>query len=942
MYPPRVRELLGRLIDLREGESRPATEAFVTLFGLIAAHTILETARDALFLSKLPPERLAVVYAVVAGVTLAVSELNARFTRRFGKRNALIFTLILASYGTALLHLQAMTPAVLFVLYAWSALVGTLLGVQFWMFAGQLFTVAQGKRLFGPIASGGVGGAVAGAGFAALALSWVPVGSLLLVSAALFLLTALYLTTVKADAAEPPRRAFARAAGGDAGGSGDSFLALLRREPYLRELAAFVGLSTAAVLITDYIFKSVAAETLPPAELGLFFARAYAVFNALSLAVQLFVAGRVLRRLGVVPALVVLPLLLLVGGGSMVLLGGALALAIFTKGADGSLRYSLHRVASELLWMPLSGDARDRGKALLDSVFGRAVQALTAGALLLLAAAGVREPRVLALLVVGLSTAWLYVVARLRRSYLDLFRQALARGMLDASAMTQELDLTSVETVMEALSSREARRVIGAMELLAEKQRSRLIPGLILYHESAEVLLRALQIIAAPDRADWPPLAERLLAHADEGVRVEALRSLARMGNHVAVVRALEDESPAVRAHAAFWSARDSDREPVSSGRIRELLALEGADGQKARAALLDAIRDAPEPRFADLVLEILRGRHGAQDLLLARAAEAMTRLQDPRFVPLLMAALPRRDLRRVARDALAHQGEPALEALVRALRDPATDARVRMHLPQSIARFGSQRAADALTSHLGGERSGAVRYKSLRGLGRVVAGGKVKIDARAMEAEARHNLIEHFRLLALATRIEEPPAEPGDPRAETHELLRGLLEDKMRQSLERAFRFLQIVHPGEDIHRAYQALRSTDKRLRGQAMEFLDTLTLSADRASLVHRELREALRVVADDLGGAERVSRVGHLLPAAPASEEDAVLALLADGDDALATLAGYHALALGSPRLVAEVARARAARPALRIATPIEVDARPVTDAQTAPREATDAG
>src|SRR5207344_1211507 len=97
----------------------------------------------------------------------------------------------------------------------------------------------------------------------------------------------------------------------------------------------------------------------------------------------------------------------------------------FTKGADGALRYSLHRVASELLWMPLSGETRDRGKALLDSVFGRAVQAITAGALLLLAAFEVGTPRVLALIVMALSAAWLFVVARLRRSYLDLFRQAL-------------------------------------------------------------------------------------------------------------------------------------------------------------------------------------------------------------------------------------------------------------------------------------------------------------------------------------------------------------------------------------------------------------------------------------------------------------------------------------------------------------------------------------
>jgi hypothetical protein len=903
-----VRETLRRLIDLRDGEERPALDAFVTLFGLIAAHTILETARDALFLSKLPAERLALVYAIVAALTLGASELNARFSRRFGKRNALIFTLVAAAYGTALLQHLPPTEGVLFALYAWSALVGTLVGTQFWTFAAETFTVAQGKRLFGPIASGGVAGAVAGAGLAAAVLSFVPVATLLLVSAGIFLVTAIFLTTVTTETPEAPAPARG-AAGGD-------FLALLRHEPYLRELAAFVALSTAAVLVTDYLFKSVAAASIPKAELGVFFARSYAVFNALSLGVQLFVAGRVLRRLGVVPALVVLPILLFAGGGGIVAAGSVLALALFAKGADGALRYSLHRVAGELLWMPLSGEARDRGKAILDSVLGRTVQAVTALGLLALAAASVGSPRVLAAIVMALSAAWLVVVARLRRSYLDLFRQALARGTLDPSAASPELDLTSVETVMEALSSRDAGRVIAAMDLLHEKGRARLVPGLILYHESADVLLRALRIITTPERTDWPPLAERLLGHPSEGVRVEALRALAGKNHHVAVVRALEDSSPAVRAHAAFWAAKDSERSPLETGRIRELLALDGADGRKARAALLDAVRDAPDPRFADLVIAVLHGAEaprsragdGEADLVL-RGAEAMTRVRDPRFVPILVRELGRRDGRRVLREALVHQGEPALDALARALRDPGTDPRLRIHLPQTIAKFASQRAADVLAEHLLDERSGAVRYKSLRALGSVVARAKVKVDAAPMEAEALKNLVAHLRLLSTAIHVGEG--------GEAAELLRGLLEDKMRQSLERAFRLLQIVHPAEDIRSAYLALGSGDKRLRAQAMEFLDTLTLSTDRASPVQRDLRHALRIVADDLAPADRARRAARFLGAgasplrsrwslppewtkAPADEQEALALLVEDDDAALAAIARSHARAIPRPR------------------------------------------
>ena len=570
-----------------------------------------------------------------------------------------------------------------------------------------------------------------------MALLFVPVGSLLLVSASIFLATALFLTTVEADRprpAAPPRRAI----GGwrrQAAAAGEGLVTFLRHQPYLRELAALVGLSTAAVLVTDYLFKSVAAATLPPAALGLFFARAYAVFNAVSLAVQLFVAGRVLRRLGVVPALVVLPLLLLAGGSGIAVFGGILGLALFTKGADGALRYSLHRVAGELLWMPLSGEARDRGKALLDSVFGRAVQALTAGALLLLAAFSVRSPRVLAVIVVVLAAAWLYVVARLRRSYLDLFRQALAKGTLDASAASpRSSTITSVETVMDALSSRDARAASSPRWSCSTRRAARgWSPG-------SSSTTRAPRCSSARSGSSRPPSARTgprspsgSSTHPPpEGVRVEALRALANIHHHVAVVRALEDESPAVRAHAAFWSARDGERGPHENVRAhpRAPRALRRRGGRKAPGRrLLTAIRERARPalrrpRDRDPPRRGAAG-DGEVDLGL-HAAEAMARVKDPRFVPLLIAAArpASRGAPRGARGAGAHQGEPALEALVRRAPRPRDRSRAPAHppAPVDLPVRASQRAADALAEHLSDERSGAVRNQSLRGLGRAAA----------------------------------------------------------------------------------------------------------------------------------------------------------------------------------------------------------------------------
>lgn len=50
------------IVDVRKGEARPAAGSFLLLALIIAGHTMLETARDALFLGKLPASRLALVY----------------------------------------------------------------------------------------------------------------------------------------------------------------------------------------------------------------------------------------------------------------------------------------------------------------------------------------------------------------------------------------------------------------------------------------------------------------------------------------------------------------------------------------------------------------------------------------------------------------------------------------------------------------------------------------------------------------------------------------------------------------------------------------------------------------------------------------------------------------------------------------------------------------
>ena len=79
------------LAEIRPEERRAAFAGFFALFGVIAAHTILETARDALFLARLPAAELPWVYLAMALTAVLLAQLPARRLRAILGRAGLSF-----------------------------------------------------------------------------------------------------------------------------------------------------------------------------------------------------------------------------------------------------------------------------------------------------------------------------------------------------------------------------------------------------------------------------------------------------------------------------------------------------------------------------------------------------------------------------------------------------------------------------------------------------------------------------------------------------------------------------------------------------------------------------------------------------------------------------------------------------------------------------------
>jgi AAA family ATP:ADP antiporter len=150
--------------------------------------------------------------------------------------------------------------------------------------------------------------------------------------------------------------------------------------------------------------------------IGEFYGNYQTIVNVLAAVIQAFVVSRVLKHFGVRVALLVLPVVALIGYTSM----AYVPLLSFIRGAkvaENSLDYSLQNTTRNALYLPTSREAKYKAKQANDTFFVRFGDVLSAG----LVFAGTTwlgfAPRQFALVNVGLIVVWLVLAVAIGRSF---------------------------------------------------------------------------------------------------------------------------------------------------------------------------------------------------------------------------------------------------------------------------------------------------------------------------------------------------------------------------------------------------------------------------------------------------------------------------------------------------------------------------------------------
>jgi ATP:ADP antiporter, AAA family len=408
----RLHRLLRRVIEVRPAEVSALGWSWLYIFAVLSSYYIMRPIRDQmgvaggvdnlqwLFLGTLTAMLLLNVPFWYLVKTLPRAQFIA-ITYRFFAANILLFAVAL--YWADAQQIVWVGRA----FFVWISVFNLFIVSVFWQLMVDIFSSEDGKRLFGFIAAGATIGAIVGSGVTASLARHVPV-ALLLVGAALLLEIAVFgVRRLSRQSAKLHTRPAEQAAETPIGGDVLAGITHPFKSSYLMNVSAFLLLF--AITSTFLYFQQAGIVSRSFHDRGAqtaFFASIDLAVNVLTLLVQLFLTGRIVRSFGVGPTLAFLPALTIVGFGVLALLPGIASLMTFQV-LRRSSDYAIARPTREVLYTVVPREDRYKAKSFIDTVVYRAGDQVGAWSFTLLSSRLGMGAKEIGLAAVILSAIWL-------------------------------------------------------------------------------------------------------------------------------------------------------------------------------------------------------------------------------------------------------------------------------------------------------------------------------------------------------------------------------------------------------------------------------------------------------------------------------------------------------------------------------------------------------
>jgi AAA family ATP:ADP antiporter len=381
-----------RVTNVRRGEAAPLLLAALFFFCVLTALMLLRPAREALGMQR-GIEAIRWLFFGTVLVTLAVNPLFGWLVSRLRR---MVF--VSATYGFfvagllafyALLRLAPASVGITSgqVFYVWFSVFNLFATMLFWALMTDRFSEEQSRRLFGAIAVGGTLGAIFGPWLASQLAKPLGTATLLPIAAGFLVLglaAAFALMRVRSDREAGLRGGHSPSTNASPadrtdvddrvpiGGSAWEGFKSVFASPLLLGICAYVLIL--AVISTFLYFTRLQMVAALGTSLDMrttVFAQIDLITQIATLVLQAFIAGHLMKRLGLAVTLALLPITTALGFVGLALVGSLAALIAF-EAIFKAVQRGIMRPARETLFTTVSRSDRYKAKAFIDTFVYRA------------------------------------------------------------------------------------------------------------------------------------------------------------------------------------------------------------------------------------------------------------------------------------------------------------------------------------------------------------------------------------------------------------------------------------------------------------------------------------------------------------------------------------------------------------------------------------------
>jgi len=839
----RLNKLLSHIVELKPGEEKLVVLLFVCFFLITSPHTIIKALRYADLLWKMGPGGLPLAYLAAAVVTGLVVIFHTRVHSRVSGQLMIIASLVFFIITGILLHIillskyGAESAFLSYFYWVWASVLAIVLITQFWMIINEVFNPREAKRLIGFCGSGGILGGIAG-GLLARFLTKANEPNFLLPLACAMLFACIFVVRAifiihqkKLSSAEPippkqeqpeaPRFRFR-----------DNF-EIVRKNRYPFLISCLVIITVIVSTFVDFQFSSAVDDYYrmgfmqPKEAMQAFFGLFFAGLLTFSFFLNLFLTSKILRNFPPRFALLLTPLTLFLCSLGVIFAPFTLLPAIFIKGSDEGLAFSLHQSVREILYVPMASDLRAKLKPFIDMFISRFAKVFAAILLLVIALSlnkkiegftPVLDPGLSKDLIWGilaLLVLWVVISLKIPKEYLDVIRRSIKPMWFPRAEkeVEEKLDVDYTKLVFDTIESKSRSSVLYAMHLFDLLQRDKLTPEIkkMISQKADEVTASSIGDLFNAEGATWFP-------EIDDDITQESfitdIREVMSSDAYQQVMR--------LYAEGMMEKSEGSEIEKMEMAKVIGFMDPDAPLVKKLEALISD---DSPE--------------------VSCYAIRSAARLKKVEHIPAIIHKLNNPKTHEEAVSALRIYGDSALSTLEEYLFDSEQDIRLRKAVVKVLASIGSQKEVRVLLGELDRKTEG-LEIEIIDALDRIRSEKEDIHFPAKLAKKVTLSIIKKY----CQTFIDLQNLEADKKNDE--------IKQRMERSLETyfmgIFKLLGLYYPHKDIVKAFQNLKTGTKDSIAYAIELLD-ITLK--------RDMKDIILPLIEDLHPSDRERKFQKIL-------------------------------------------------------------------------------